>query len=200
VIPKNLKHKLSNIEYFSKGKRSLIYIASYRNKKVAIKIKNPDSSAKKRIQNEIKILRKLNKYGIGPKLLLFNENYMVYEFIDGPFLVNWVKNKSKKEVRKIVGQILIKCRKLDKLKINKREFNHPIKHIIISKEAKLIDFERCYSTKKPKNVTQFCQFLMSNQLPNLKVNKKELITLLKRYKEKQTETNFKLILSKILHI
>ena len=47
--------------------------------------------------------------------------------------------------------------------------HHPVKHIIIGKNRKpvLIDFERCRKTEKPKNVTQFCQFLIGNLVREL---------------------------------
>ena len=56
----------------------------------------------------------------------------------------------------------------------------------------MIDFERCYETKNPKNVTQFCNFLMFNK-ESFNFNNKKLILLLKEYKNKQTEKNYKQI-------
>ena len=201
MIPQQLRQKLKSVQYFSKGKRSLVYTAIYKNKKVAVKIKHPKSTAKGRIQHEAKILKRINKDKIGPNILEASKNYILYEFIDGPFFVDWVKSQKEKEVKKAIKKILTKCRRLDKLNINKKEFNHPIKHIIMSreKEPMFIDFERCHPSKKPKNLTQFCQFLMSKQfLKYIKLNKKKLIPLLRKYKNDQTETNFKLILRNII--
>ena len=84
------------------------------------------------------------------------------------------------------------ARVLDKLKINKLEFTRPVKHVFIKNEKiTMIDFEKCYFTDSPKNVTQFCQFLINRKLM------KKNIKLLKKYKEKQTEKNFKEILRTI---
>jgi len=56
----------------------------------------------------------------------------------------------------------------------------------------MIDFERCYYTEKPKNVTQFCQFLLLiNKI------KPEAIEILKKYKKDESEENFKRILKAI---
>lgn len=201
MIPKQLRQKLNNIKYFSKGKRSLVYTAIYKNKKVAIKIKHPKSTAKGRILHESKILKRTNKYKIGPRIIKASKDYILYEFVDGPFFIDWIKNQEEKEVKKAIKEILIKCRKLDKLNINKKEFNHPIKHIIMSREKEpiFIDFERCYPSKRPKNLTQFCQFLMSKPFSSyIKLNKKSIVPLLKKYKNNQTETNFKLILKTII--
>ncbi len=181
-----------NIGYFSEGKRSIVYIATYKNKKVAIKIKKPKSEAKGRIENEAKFLKVLNKYKIGPKLVLYNKNFMAYEFIKGIRFIDWLKTKNKNKQRKVIKIILEKCRTLDKLEINKKEFTRPIKHILIYKDYPyFIDFERCYFTEKPKNVTQLYQFLIENSL----IKKNNLI--IKKYKKQQTEENFKKILGLI---
>ncbi len=192
MIPPKVKNKIKTIEYFSKGKRSIVYTGIYKNKKVAIKIEKPETKAKNRIKNEALFLKKINKYNIGPRILFSGEKYIVYEFVKGKPISEWIKNK--KEVTKAIKNILLKCRTLDKLKINKKEFTHPEKHILIDKEPKLIDFERCYITKSPKNVTQFCQFLMYRLNKELKINKKKLKEDLKNYKKEQTEKNFKRIL------
>jgi len=71
-------------------------------------------------------------------------------------------------VNKIIKNILEQCRIMDKLKINKKEFHKPIKHIIVYKNKPvMIDFERCYYAEKPKNVTQFCQFISSGVVMEL---------------------------------
>ena len=186
------KQGFENVRYFSEGKRSIVYIAEYKNKKVAIKTKKPKSKAKGRIQNEIIFLKLLNKYKIGPKLVLYGKDFIAYEFVKGIKFIDWLTNKDIKTKRKIVTIILKKCRILDKLKINKKEFTRPIKHILIYKNKPyFIDFERCYFTEKPKNVTQLCQFLIDNNLM------KKNIKILKNYKENQTEKNFKEILKLI---
>ena len=65
----------------------------------------------------------------------------------------------------------------------------------------MIDFERCYFTKRTKNITQFCQFLTSNKVrkifleKGLIFNKYEIIKRIKIYKNKQNESNFLKLLS-----
>ena len=89
---------------------------------------------------------------------------------------------------------------LDKLKINKKELTNPYKHIIINKKIVMIDFERCYFTDKPKNVSQFCQFLMSKKVKEIfmknkiNINKNKLIRILKVYKKSYSEKYFENVL------
>jgi len=189
------------LKFIAKGKRSNVFITKYKNKTIAVKVEREDIKAKDRILNEIKFLKKLNKYKIGPKLISYKKNYFSYEYIEGPFFVVWIKNKNKKEIKNMIKKILEKCYTLDKLKINKKEFTRPIKHIIIQKnKPRFIDFERCYYTKKPKNITQFYQFLITNNMLKIlkkkgfKPNKDEIIKNLKIYKRNQNQNNFNKLL------
>ena len=191
MIPKEfIKYKP---EYFSHGKRSVIYLFKKGTKSYVIKTKKQGIGAEDPISNESKFLKLLNKYKIGPKYLTSGKNYVVYGFIKGEFFIDWIKTNKEKDVKKIIKNILLQCRIMDKLKINKKEFHKPIKHIIISKNNPvMIDFERCYYTENPKNVTQFCQFLLLiNKI------KPESIKVLKKYKENESEENFKKILDLI---
>ena len=155
---------IKDIEYLTKGKRGLVYTGIYKNKKVAIKIKHPESKADGRIKNEGVWLKKLNKYKIGPKLLKSTSDYLVCEFIEGDtFVLCLEKGKlSKKGILQVIESVLEQCFILDKLKVDKKEMHHPVKHIIVNPKLKpvMIDFERCHIVDIAKNVTQFVDFLM----------------------------------------
>ena len=74
--------------------------------------------------------------------------------------------------------------------------HYPIKHILIGKDVKMIDFERCKKSENPKNVTQFCQFLLSKNMQNMLrdkgiiINRERLIKLLKNYKTDYSDKSF----------
>ena len=197
---KNIK----NINYFTKGKRGFIFIGNYKNKKIAIKTKNPESEAILRINNEIKFLKILNKKDIGPKLLFSDKDYIIYKFVEGNFIIDYLKNNKKENIKKIIRKILEQMFTMDKLNINKEEMSHPLKHIIINKNNPvLIDFERTHHTIKPGNVTQFCDFLISKNVSailernNISINKKKVINAAKKYKKEQNSGNFNKILKTI---
>ena len=71
------------MKFYKKGKRGLIYFSKYKNKKIIIKIKNPESRAENRIENEFRFLKILNKKDIGPKVLFFKNNKLGMEINDG---------------------------------------------------------------------------------------------------------------------
>lgn len=170
------------MELFAKGKRSFIYLFTIQGKKIAMKV---DNGKAKTTGNEVKWLKLLNKQGIGPKLLFFGKDFFVYEFIEGKPIKDF-----KKVDKRVIIDVLNQCFAMDKLKVNKLEMHKPLKHIIVNKnKAFLIDFERCYKTEKPKNVTQFLHYLVYY----LKYDK-QLLSLAKNYKNTYKETDFKKIL------
>ena len=190
--------RILNAKYFTKGHRGFLFIGKYKNKKVAIKAKNPKSEAFGRIENEVSWLKRLNKHKIGPKLLFSGDDYFIYEFIDGDFIINYIRKSSKMKVKKIIKNIFSQLFALDALKVDKEEMHHPVKHIIVAKSKPfLIDFERCHYSQNPKNVTQFCQFLMGMK-PLLKtkwifVKKQQIMQLAKVYKRNPSKLNFRKI-------
>jgi len=199
------KNNIKNPKYFSKGKRGLVFVGKYKDKKVAIKIKNPESKAILRTDNEIRLLKILNKKNIGPKLLFFDQDYLVYGFINGSLITDYLKINKKEKIIKIIKKIMNQMFIMDELKINKEEMSHPQKHIIIDKKNNpvLIDFERSRHTIKPGNVTQFTDFMMSKNIStiltknNIKINKNKLINAAKSYKKQQNKSNFNNILKLI---
>ncbi|MEK6876207.1 MAG: hypothetical protein AABX63_02255, partial [Nanoarchaeota archaeon] len=199
------KRGIKNIRYFAKGKRGIVYTGQYRNKKVAIKVKNPESSAILRTNNEIKFLELLNKKNIGPKLLLYDEDYLIYNYVDGTTFIYCLANNKRENIEKIIKKVMYQLFVLDKLKINKEEMSHPQKHIIIDEKNNpiLIDFERAHYTIKPSNVTQFTDFLIGNNIlktlknSKININKNKIIQLSKIYKKNINKNNFNNILNKI---
>jgi predicted Ser/Thr protein kinase len=67
----------------------------------------------------------------------------------------------------------------------------------------MIDFERCYETRKPKNTTQFSQYLTSKKFSlllrkkGILLDRKRVISLAGKYKKTYLEKDF-LILLKLI--
>ena len=180
------------MEVYAKGKRGIIY----KHRNICIKERNP-RSAVDTLRNEAKYLQIFNKKGIGPKFIKYENKKLYRKFINGIKIKEFLEQeKDKKKIIKILKQVLEQCREMDKLMINKKELTNPYKDILITKQNKvvMIDFERCKDSKKPKNVTQFLQYIFKNKqvLANkgLMINKKELIRLGKEYKTKSDKKNF----------
>ncbi|HLD02817.1 MAG TPA: hypothetical protein VJC07_03915 [Candidatus Nanoarchaeia archaeon] len=177
------------MEFLARGKRGIVYLDEVGGRKVVVKKARESSTALNRIENEANWLRKLNKEGIGPKLIEEGEGYFIAEFVDGTPFGKWIEKNMDKKI--LIG-ILKQCRTMDKMKVNKYEMHNPVKNIIVNDKPVLIDFERCKFTHEPKNVTQFVQFLVKRKI--LERND-ELNAALKKYKEGYSETDFKKLIS-----
>jgi len=183
---------MGNRIFFARGKRSNVYLVDAGKKKAVAKFAK-SKQFNKNLKNEAKWLKTLNKLGIGPRLIKSGKGYIICELVNGERILDWAKKHSKSEIRQMLVDVLKQCRVLDKLYVDKKEMTRPVKHIIIDKKPVMIDFERCKTTKKPKNVTQFFQFIMNNHAFKAKricFNNKELIQQLKAYKSCLTEKQF----------
>ena len=189
------------MEIYAKGKRGIIY----RQDNVCVKEKNPNSSVDT-LKNEAEYLQVLNKEGIGPKFIKYSDSKLYREFVDGTRISDFFEQENdKNKIISVIKQVLEQCRQIDLLSINKKELNNPYKDIIITcndkgtAKAVMIDFERCTQTKKPKNVTQFLQYIIKNK-PLLEkkamiIDRKEFIRLGKEYKEKNDKESFNKIIN-----
>lgn len=204
---------LRNIHYFAEGKRGVVYTAEFdrnllikkqvpvkkRTITVAVKVRKKESKAADAIASEVLWLKVLNERNIGPRLLFSADEYVVYEFVDGEYIEGWLPTASKVEIQKILKSVFQQCYALDKLKVNKEEMHHPLKHIIVKDgDATLIDFERSYETAKPHNVTQFADYVGKHRPTLVKkgfdFSLKELREAAAKYKEKYGKEEFDEIL------
>lgn len=201
---------IKNIEFFAKGKRGFVYTGIMRKNskkiKVAIKQQSPTTGAPGSIANEIKKLRLLNRYDIGPKLLSSGKDYFVYRFVEGKFIRKFLEDRkvTKQHMKKVLKNAFEQCYKLDSLGINKEEMSNPYKHILVGKGFKitLIDFERARETDKPSNVTQFCQYMIRNKpilgAKGFHIDKDDIIRAAKEYKKEKSAKKRRIILHSFL--
>ncbi len=185
--------KITNIQKIAKGHRGFVFTGTYKGKKIAIKVQRPDIPVKT-IDREAVMIRRLNKHGIAPKLLFTGKGFFGYQFVLGEPIWEFLEKAKKKSVKNILGEVLRQCRILDALHITKEEMHNPYKHIIIGKKVVLIDFERAHYDVLSKNVTQFCQYILSNErilsTKGIRFDAKMLMDLARRYKSQQTEANY----------
>ena len=176
----------------AKGHRGKIYLFNKSNKEYIRKTSLEESTAHGNIENEARFNKLLNKYNIAPKFISYDKktNSLIREYVVGENIDDYFLTHNKKEIINILEKIFLQLLKLDELKINKFELTNPYKHIIIDKNdcPVMIDFERCRFTEQPKNITQFLQYISSNnikkllQKKNIISNKDKIKDLSKKYK------------------
>lgn len=181
---------------FAKGKRGTIKLVHEKGKQLIVKERNPDSVVDT-IENEATFTKLLNKHGIGPRFVRFANGELFREFVEGEDLRTWLPRAKSASTVQVLLNILQQCRKLDELGVIKSELTRPWKDIIVSHgKPILIDFERCRWSEKPKNVTQFCQFLTSTRVQFLLKQKgislpvMKLRTAARTYKENPSKVTY----------
>jgi len=202
ILKKLNRKSIKNIKKLAKGHRGIAFSASYKGKKVVVKIKNPESEAIDKIKYESALLKELNKKGIGPKILFSDDDFILMKYVEGNLILDYFKKNNKKEIIKILKKIFEQLFVLDKMHLNKEEMHHPVKHIMINKEkVVMIDFERAKRSLDAKNVTQFCQFLILGKISEMlmqkgiKISKEQMIEAAKQYKHNPNKKSFSQILT-----
>lgn len=187
-------------KFLAKGCRANVYLVKVKGKDFVLKEEKKGLGT---INHEADWLKVLNKYKIGPKLIKKDSGWFICSYVKGKRVLDYIEKCSSEKAVKVLAAVLLQCRTLDKLKVSKEEMHNPYKHIIVNRSVKMIDFERCHYSSKPKNVTQFLQFIASSKLSLLLkekgiiYDKKKLISLSKKYKKSYAEKDFKSILSYI---
>tara|TARA_Y100000310_G_C20648970_1_gene798280 strand:- start:97 stop:663 length:567 start_codon:yes stop_codon:yes gene_type:complete len=178
---------VTNIQFLAKGSHGEVYTGTYKRKKVSIKVKREASKSQGTAKREAEALQLANTKGVGPKLLKKGKNYVMYEFQEGTYFKTWLKTATSTQKKKAFKDLLKQCYALDKLGISKEEMSRPLTNCVVVKgKPVLIDFERSHKTDKPKNVTQFCQFLMK-EYPKKKTTLRKLA---QAYKNKPSLNTF----------
>ena len=181
ILKKLERRGLKDIRVYVQGKRSTVWLAALKRKKVVVKITTPQ-----RVKNEVYWLKKLST--IAPALYFSDKDFFCSEFIQGKTIQEVMKHGEKSEQYALAKKVLRQCVLLDKMKVTKEEMHNPRKHVIqSSRKVVMIDFERAKRSEQPKNVTQFCQYLARW------LKKPVLITLARKYKKDYEQQYVKLM-------
>ena len=199
------KLEIGTISILGKGYVGIVVLGKIGRKKVAVKIRRNDSP-RKNLKKEAELLKIINEYKIGPKLVTFSKNFLVMEYLDGEKIGDWVVDLKKKggssRLKTIIKKILEDCYRLDRIGLDHGELSNLSKHVIIGKRITIIDFESSSMNRKVSNVTSATQALcIGSGIAKIigrihKIPKKQkLITALRRYKREETRDSFENLLS-----
>lgn len=189
-------------KFLAKGKRSQVYTSIFKKKKVVIKVYKDTRDLKNLAANEAKNLILLNKYGIGPRIIYHDSKKIIYYFVQGQKILDYLKSAKITDIKTTIKKTLDICFVLDNLNINKKEMSHPTKHILINKnKISFIDFERASNAKKPKNTSQFYDFLLSKTIKEILEKKKIKINkdlkFIRNYKLNQNKKTYEELIENI---
>jgi putative serine/threonine protein kinase len=153
--------------------------------------------------HEGEMLKRANNIDVGPKLLEISKDFLLMELIEGNHFPEWIESLGEKEgqsrLRLVLKDILEQCYRLDSARLDHGELSNASKHIIVDADDRpfLVDFETSSINRRVGNVTSVCQYLLlGSQISKKvketleKVDEKNLIQKLRKYKKERTRENF----------
>jgi len=203
------KTRLGTLNVLGKGYVGVVVLAKKRNRLVALKIRRLDSQ-RDGMKNEAKLLKQANKVGIGPVLFDSSKNFLVMEFLDGEKIGDWINSLSGKgsvgKLKSVIRKTLEDCYSLDQIGFDHGELSSIVKHVIVGKKTRMIDFESSSTKRRAANVTSAAQGIYIGSGISKKVKRiykipprKRIIEALRNYKRDQTRNSFERLL-KILKL
>jgi len=177
-----------------RGKHSTVYVEG----DVAVKVFKPQF--RYNFWKEVRYLTVLQSQGFVPKIYGFqpDELRIEMEFVRGLPIREFLKVGEEEEIRRVLMRSLDICHRLDRMRLQKEEMNHPGKHIIVRDgEVVFIDFERSYDTPNPSNVTQFVSYLCSKFVMERAGIGRPSVESLRRYKRDYSYRSYRRIREEI---
>ncbi|UCG45678.1 MAG: serine/threonine protein kinase [Candidatus Bathyarchaeota archaeon] len=189
-----------------KGCVGIVVIAHTNQGKAALKIRRVDAD-RTEMEHEARMLRRANSVRVGPTLLNVTEDFLLMEFIQGSLLPKWVElacgNDVVGRIRKVLRCILEQCWRLDEEGIDHGELSTAPKHVLVRSNDKpcLVDFETASIDRRVANVTSICHYLfIGSHFSEIieaklgKINKADLLKVLRIYKRGSTRKRFESVL------
>lgn len=202
------KASANNIPVLGKGYVGIVAIAHISGKSIAVKMRRSDAD-RESLAHEADMLQKANLVGVGPRFIGVSKNFLLSQLIDGDLLVEWLQtHKDKALVRRVLGDILEQCWRLDEAGLDHGELSKAPRHLLVdrSDEPFIVDFETASVTRRVANVTAVCQYLFAgnSQVPKLvaevcgEKDRFAVIEALRRYKQNRSRANFEALLHSCL--
>jgi len=155
--------EIKGFKVLGKGTTSIVVKGIYYDGKIlTTKIRRTDSNRSSVIR-EAKLLSLANESGVGPRIVSFSRNFLLWEFIDGISLLDFIGlvNKNIRVVGKVLLDLIAQLYRLDLKGITHKELSKPKNHILVTRGLKvfIIDFETASMISGKSNLTQVMSFL-----------------------------------------
>jgi putative serine/threonine protein kinase len=193
-------HMIGKVHVLGKGHVGVVVAALMGRRLFALKIRRMDAD-RESLSAEAEYLGMANGASVGPQLFASSSNFLVMEFIDGEYLVNWVEGlelSDEGRLRHVLRQLLDKARGLDGVGLDHGELNRAHRHVIVAgEEPRIIDFESASTGRRVANVTSITNYIYFNRHMRSMVEgvipvpvKKDIVGALRRYKRSPIDANY----------
>ncbi len=191
--------KIDKLGVIGKGCVSVVVKASTSFGILALKIRRTDAN-RLSMKREAKMQSMANSIGVGPKLFDATDDFLLMEFIEGCSIIEWLKRIEEykiERIRRVVKELLDQCYRMDKLNLDHGELSDPSKHVIISENPVIIDFESSSVSRRVSNLTKIVQYLfiggpMAKKLMQILgiEDRKMIIESIRNYKREKDLTSY----------
>ncbi len=155
IVPYGRTILKGGVRVLGKGYASVVVKAiDFEDNVVALKIRRTDSRRSSLI-HEAENLALANTVNVGPRILGFTENIIMYEYVNGVKLKDFIEYSSEENIVKMFSELLRQCFRLDMIGLDHGELSKPYSHVLVKEPYKpyIIDFESSSITRKPSNLT-----------------------------------------------
>lgn len=192
------------VPVLGKGHKGLVLLSRLGGKRVAVKILRTDAS-RDSLRHEAEVLRRVNRLGVGPRLLAEGELTIAMECVRGEPVEEWIADLEASEtekLRRMLVNVMRDCREMDEEGIDHGELSRAGRHIMVSPAGRptIIDFETASSGRRPSNVTSVSSYFLVGGQPSCKVRK--MLTLdapplaaIKNYKRDFDDRSYRQLLA-----
>ena len=208
--------KIGSFGIVGKGCVSVVVKARLDTEKepIALKIRRTDAN-RADMQRDYELQKIANSVGLGPRAITATGDLFAMEYVDGMKLGAWTQTlssrTSKRFTRALIRNVLEQCYLLDSAGLDHGELSNPTKHVLIGRDmrsprATIIDYESASTERRVSNLTAVAQFFLLGGWQSEKIRKiiarkgistKELINLLRSYKENPTRHSLEELLEYI---
>jgi len=196
------------LHVLGKGYVGIVVAAYVSGKRYALKMRRMDGG-REDFFHEAEMLQKANTVGVGPRFVAVSKNFMLSQLIDDDTLANWLESRKDKAVfRRILGDVLEQCWRLDEVGLDHGELSKAPRHLLVDGTGLpfIVDFETASINRKVANVTSVCQYLFAGNsvVPRLvwevfgEKDLNKIINLLKDYKKNRSRSRFEALIEACL--
>ncbi|MDJ0269607.1 MAG: hypothetical protein NXY59_03475 [Aigarchaeota archaeon] len=181
-----------------KGGRGLVFLCKANGVEHVVKLRRTDASVSS-FQHEASMQTHANKLCIGPKLIEWNDDILLMEYIKGENLSSFISIQHPlNKLRQIFGHLLVQCFILDIGGLDHGQLSDASKHVIVTQEgnAVIVDFSHSSIRRKPRNVTQLASYirLVTSRFGLGFQHKGDLNEVLRKYKHSPSAVTFSKVL------
>ena len=196
---------IDGIPVLGKGCVGIVTLAELDGMTVALKIRRDDAD-RPSMANEGKLLRLANSVNVGPRLITATRNFLAMEAINGLPLFKWAhtcRARDKRGVKKLLGDLLYSCFRLDSVGLDHGELSHAPKNVLVSSTGRgcIVDFESASTVRRVANVTSILQYFLFGQISRtlhasiIFPARGRILKTLTRYKQEPSVESFNSLLT-----